>query len=71
MLSLTRIRIFDRNIDVDINTSILQEKKIPGNDETLENRVYRRGSYVLADVLAMDNSTVGAAPRLFCGFFLK
>jgi hypothetical protein len=71
MLSLTRIRIFDRNIDVDINTSILQEKKIPGNDETLEIRVYRRGSYVLADVLAMDNSTVGAAPRLFCGFFLK
>jgi hypothetical protein len=26
---------------------------------------------ILADVLAMDNSTVGAATRLFCGFFLK
>jgi hypothetical protein len=37
----------------------------------IENRVYRKGSYVLADVLAMDNSTVGAAPRLFCVFFLK
>jgi hypothetical protein len=28
-----------------------------------------KGTYILADVLAMDNSTVGAAPRLFCGFF--
>jgi predicted transcriptional regulator len=31
----------------------------------------RKGTYIIADVLAMDNSTVGAATRLFCGFFLK
>jgi hypothetical protein len=37
----------------------------------IENRVYRKGSYILAEALAMDNSTVGAAIRLFCGFFLK
>jgi hypothetical protein len=37
----------------------------------IENGVYRRWSYILADVLAMDNLHVGAAPRLFCGFFLK
>jgi hypothetical protein len=30
-----------------------------------------KGPIYLADVLAMDNSNVGAAPRLFCGFFLK
>jgi hypothetical protein len=33
--------------------------------------INRKGTYILADVLAMDNSTVGAATRLFCGFFLK
>jgi hypothetical protein len=33
--------------------------------------IYRRLSYILADVLAMDILHVGAAPRLFCGFFLK
>jgi hypothetical protein len=38
---------------------------------TIENGVYRRWSYILADVLAMDILHVGAAPRLFCGFFLK
>jgi hypothetical protein len=37
----------------------------------IENGVYRRWIYILADVLAMDNLHVGAAPRLFCGFFLK
>jgi hypothetical protein len=38
---------------------------------TIEIREYRKGSYVLANVLAMDNSTVGAGHRLFCGFFMK
>jgi hypothetical protein len=33
--------------------------------------INRKGAYILADVLAMDNSTVGAATRLFCGFSLK
>jgi hypothetical protein len=33
--------------------------------------INRKGTYILADVQAMDNSTVGAATRLFCGFFLK
>jgi hypothetical protein len=37
----------------------------------IEIRVYRKGSYVLADNSNLDNSTVDAAPRLFCGFFLK
>jgi hypothetical protein len=30
-----------------------------------------KGTYILADVLAMDNSTVDAATKLFCGFSLK
>jgi hypothetical protein len=33
--------------------------------------INRKGAYILADVLAMDNSTVGDATRLFCGFSLK
>jgi hypothetical protein len=28
-------------------------------------------TYILADVLAMDNANVGAATRLYCGFSLK
>jgi hypothetical protein len=39
---------------------------------TIEIRLLvEKGPIYLADVLAMDKSHVGAAPRLFCGFFLK
>jgi hypothetical protein len=31
--------------------------------------INRKGTYILADVLAMDNSTVGAATRLLADFF--
>jgi hypothetical protein len=31
--------------------------------------INRKGTYILADVLAMDNSTVGAATRLFLRIF--
>jgi hypothetical protein len=30
--------------------------------------INRKGTYILANVLAMDNSTVGAAARLFADF---
>jgi hypothetical protein len=40
--------------------------------KTIEIRLMvEKGPIKLADVLAMDISHVGAAPRLFCGFFLK
>jgi hypothetical protein len=37
--------------------------------QSIENGVYRRWSYILADVLAMDNLHVGAAPRAFLRIF--
>jgi hypothetical protein len=40
----------------------------PAELSNIEDGVYRRGSYILADVLAMDNSNVGAATRLFAYF---
>jgi hypothetical protein len=36
---------------------------------TIENEVYRRWSSILADVLAMDNLHVGAAPQAFLRIF--
>jgi hypothetical protein len=39
---------------------------------TIEIRLLvEKGPILLADVLAMGILHVGAAPRLFCGFFLK